>query len=621
MDPRLLDFYSSELYHLRESAAEFAKDHPKIAGRLTLDGINCADPYVERLLEGFAYLTARIQLKFDSHFPTFIQHLTEVVYPDYLSPVPAMTLVKFEPDYKDNSLEKGIKIPKDTALFSSMSNDMQTACEFRTAHEIFLWPIKISNITFETQSLSLPNVKSTEENSGCIRISIESVNNVLIENLTINHLSFYISADNNIASQIYEHLIAYSQNVYVTEKGKSNKVFQLGKNAIRAGGLGDSFNLLPISKKSFRAYRLLREYAAYPSRFMFFEIDDLQKALPNIKSTGFDLVIPLSKSSQDLERLVNKESMELFVTPAINLFPKIVDRVFVNHKSSEFHVVADRARPLDYEIHSIQKVKGFAADSQDEIPIYSLFSSIETSSNESDIFYSLRREKRVLSVNQKLRGFRTAYIGTEIFLGLVDTAAPPFPESLKQISIEALCTNRDLAIMIPTKQAGGDFTMNISAPIKMIKCIKAPSRPIEPAIDGDLSWGFINQLSLNYLSLEDTSPEEGAQALRQILSLYCFDNESPLKNQIKGIRSVKINPIIRRIPDSPTITFARGHEIELTVEQKYFEGFSPMIFASVLEQFFARHANLNSFTEMVLRVQGKGEVKRWSARLGRKPLL
>ena len=66
MDPRLLRYYNRELQHLNEMGAEFAKEFPKIAGRLGMESLPVADPYVERLIEGFAFLAARVQLKIDS---------------------------------------------------------------------------------------------------------------------------------------------------------------------------------------------------------------------------------------------------------------------------------------------------------------------------------------------------------------------------------------------------------------------------------------------------------------------------------------------------------------------------------------------------------------------------
>src|SRR3954469_17531868 len=106
MDTRLLRFYSEELTHLREMGAEFAQDFPKIAARLGLEGMEVADPYVERLLEGFAFLAARIQLKLDAEQPRLIAHLLESLYPNFLAPVPSMLVARLAVDPADPNLVK-----------------------------------------------------------------------------------------------------------------------------------------------------------------------------------------------------------------------------------------------------------------------------------------------------------------------------------------------------------------------------------------------------------------------------------------------------------------------------------------------------------------------------------
>ena len=90
MDTRLLKHYETELAFLREMGAEFANAYPKIASRLGMEGIEVVDPYVERLLEGSAFLAARVQLELDMQFPTFTSNLLEIVYPHYLAPTPSM---------------------------------------------------------------------------------------------------------------------------------------------------------------------------------------------------------------------------------------------------------------------------------------------------------------------------------------------------------------------------------------------------------------------------------------------------------------------------------------------------------------------------------------------------
>jgi len=148
MDPQLLKYYNSELRHLREMGGEFADEFPKIAARLGMDGFDCADPYVERLLEGFAFLAARVQLKVDAEFPRFTQHLLDMVYPNYLEPMPSMAVVQFQPDLTEGSLSEGFCIDKDSALRSQTGKDQQTPCEYRTAHPVYLWPLQISEAEY-----------------------------------------------------------------------------------------------------------------------------------------------------------------------------------------------------------------------------------------------------------------------------------------------------------------------------------------------------------------------------------------------------------------------------------------------------------------------------------------
>ena len=134
MDPRFLNYYSRELKHLRSTAWDFAQEFPKIAGRLSLDEFDCADPYVERLLEGFAFLAARVQLKLDAEFPVFTQAILETVYPHYLSPTPSMTVVQFNPQMAEGALAAGYEIRRGETLRSSpaRTNERRVSIARRT---------------------------------------------------------------------------------------------------------------------------------------------------------------------------------------------------------------------------------------------------------------------------------------------------------------------------------------------------------------------------------------------------------------------------------------------------------------------------------------------------------
>ena len=156
MDPRLLRYYNQELQHVREMGAEFARQFPKIAARLGVDGIEVSDPYVERLLEGFAFLAARVQLKLDAEFPRFTQRLLEILYPQFLAPTPSMLIAQFRPDMNDGNLASGFVIPRGSSMRSQLGKGDATACEFRTAHEVRLLPLEVAAASYFSYAPDLP---------------------------------------------------------------------------------------------------------------------------------------------------------------------------------------------------------------------------------------------------------------------------------------------------------------------------------------------------------------------------------------------------------------------------------------------------------------------------------
>lgn len=608
--------------HIRESAAEFSREFPKIAYRLNLDGLECPDPYVERLLEGFAFLAARVQLKLDAEFPAFTQHLTEVVFPDYLAPVPSMAIVHFEPDYNEGSLARGFTVPRDTAIFGRLGADAQTACEFHTAHELTLWPIEVVYAGFH----SCPPEIAGEMNippgaSGAIRLRLKIHGTATFDQIPVDSLVFHLAGDECVAAGLYEHLFSSCLGIAMLSTHRPARFRHwLDASCLEKAGFTDDEALLP-PHRSFRGYRLLREYSAFPARFLFFRLSGLREALATCKNHEVDLFVLLGRADPRLENIVDAGNFRLNATPAINLFTRHADRIHLDAGHTEYHLVPDRTSPMDFEVFSVTSVTGHGSSIGNEWQFRPMYATIDKATLHHDGFYSLRREARLLSSEQKRSGARTSYIGTEVFLSITETSTPPFDDRIKQLSVKTLCTNRDLPIFMPMGNANGDFTARISLPVLAIRCLRMPSRPIPPLLEREAAWRLISHLSLNFLSLTDSSPSEGAAALRQMLELYGIDDESPLRRQLEGISSVGVAPIVRRMPTRGPVTMGRGIEISLTCDQRYFEKTSPFVLASVLEDFFSRHASINSFTETVLHVSGRGEIKRWKPKPGRRPVL
>lgn len=625
MDPRLLKYYNRELQHVREVGAEFASEFPKIAGRLGLDTFECSDPYVERLFEGFAFMAARVQLKVDSEFPNFTQHLLEIIYPHYVSATPSMTVVEFKPDLSEEGLAAGLSIPKGASLRSLVAKGEQTACEYRTAQAIQLFPLEITQLDYlptlaAVSSAGLSSANYLNRAKAALRIVLRTTTGAKFNQLALDKLPVFLRGSGGIPYRLYEQLLANSTAIACKFKqGSAAAVKFADSHFVRGVGFEQEEALLQQTPRSFDGYRILQEYFAFPERYLFVELGQLSGLIADCETDEIELFVLLDRSDAQLVNAVDKTNLALFCVPAINLFPKRADRIRVDHRQSEYHLVVDRGRPMDYEVFSVNQVEGFGNGQNVEQTFLPFYGSKAAFHNQSETaFYTLRRQKRVLSSKQRRKGVRSSYVGSEVFLSLVDAAQAPYSKTLSQLGLETLCTNRDLPLVMPVGLSDTDFTLQISAPVKSIRCIAGPTRPLPAAYDADTVWRLINHLSLNYLSLIDNDATTGASALRELLSLYADNREPAIKKQIEGVISVSAKNVVRRIDSNGPMVFGRGLEITVLFDESAFEGGGYFLLGTVLEQFFARYVSINSFVETVIRTTDRGEVARWPVRIGRR---
>jgi len=423
-----------------------------------------------------------------------------------------------------------------------------------------------------------------------------------------------------VANKLYELCLGASLGVLVLPSATQEFQF-LSPATLRPVGFSDGEALLPVTLRSFQGYRLLHEYFSCPQRFRFFELTELARGIKRAERETIELVILLERGDTALDGVVDASNFALHCTPAVNLFHKPrIDRIHVTDSTHEFHVVADRTRPLDFEIYEVTDVVGHGADREQRfLPFYAAYSSDEDDSQRS--YFTTRREPRLVSPELKRRGTRSSYIGSEVFLSLVDSVEAPYSVDLRQLSMQALCTNRDLPLLMPVGLGKSDFTLNIAAPVASVRVISGPTRPAGALADGAVAWRAISHLSLNYLSLVNSTPQEGATALRELLGLYAVAADVAAKRQIDAVRSVRVDRVVRRLPASGPIAFGRGLEITLEVDELGFEGGSAFLLGAVLDQLFARYVSINSVTETVLRSQSRGEINRWTPHWGARPTL
>ncbi|MCP1673929.1 type VI secretion system protein ImpG [Natronocella acetinitrilica] len=622
MDPRLLEHYEQELRYIREMGAEFARDYPKIAGRLGMDGVDCADPYVERLLEGFAFLTARVQHKIDARFPEFTHQLLDLVYPHLTAPTPSMAVVGLQPDLTAGTLLGGYRVPAGTPMRSQLAKGEKTACEYRTAHEVRLWPLQVSAARYLPNPgvLAARGIPTPSGVRAALQIELELTAGDSLAELPLDCLAFYLRGSDEAPMWLYEILHGGFAGACLRDDVEAPARIADGVS-IRQPGFDRDEALLPSVRRTFDGYRLLQEYFTFPQRFLFAEFTGLEGAISKLDGRRLEITVLLSRADNRLEHVVNAEAFLLNATPVINLFRHTADRIHVKPERTEFHVVPDRNRPMDLEVYQVLSVTGHGRG-KDAVQPFEMFYRVgrDKADAEPGAYYFTSRRPRLGSTRQRQRGGRTNYLGSEVFLSLVDEAQAPFADELRQLDVTLLCTNRDLPIQMAVGKGATDFTLDIAAPVKAVRVVAGPTRPRAAFRAGETSWRLVSHLSLNYLSLIDEDEHAGARALRQLLDLY-VDAKDPLARHVEGVVSIGSRAAVRRMPIRGPICFGNGLELRLRLDEDAFTGVGAFLLGAVLDRFFAKYVSLNSFTQTIVESTQRGEIMRWPARAGRRMTL
>lgn len=626
MDLKFLDYYNQELTFIRELASEFAEKHPKIASRLGMQGINVADPYVERLIEAFCFISARTQLKLDAEFPHFTQRLLDVIYPNYNSPTPSMGVVQLKPNLKEGDLTQGYLFPSHSALHTRIPAGEITRCEFRTSQDVTLWPLEITEARLTSVPPDIPNLEpyriSHSKLKGALRIKLRLQGDVLFSQLNgLERLPIYINGDERIASHIFE--LVHANHVAVIVRGvddapANNHV--ISNAPLTFEGLQAEQSLLPLAWNIFHGHNLMQEYFSCRQRFYFFTPTQLAPGLKNNHSQEAEIIILLDRLEQSLVGHVDPSRFLLFCTPAINLFPKRMDKIELSRAQNEFHIVPDRSRPLDFEIYSIKNVLGQQAETAKEIAFNPLYQTRHCDNGNFGRYYSITRRLRNNAQNRRKYDTRTPYSGTEVFISLVDQHEAPYGEDIRYLSVDALVTNRDLPRLI-SQTAAMDLTVVESAPVHGASFVCQPSAPRAAFASGESAWRLIRQLNFNYLPLSDMEHTPGGEALRNMLRLYITTSDRESLAQINGLVSCQTEPVIRRLPGNGLLVYGRGVHCILTVDEENFSGVSPYLFGLIMENYIARHAAINVFTEMELHSMQRGRIGQWKPRPGKRGAL
>ena len=613
MRDELLVYYERELDYLRKMAVHFAEKHPKVASRLVLEPTRCEDPHVERLLEAFAFLSARVHLKIDDEFPEISEALLTIVYPQLVRPVPSMSIVEFQLDPEEGKLTSGLPIARNSMLHSRPVSGVP--CTFRTCYDTTLWPVTVSAAEWRPPSRLQPPVKASDS-SGAIRVEIKCAPGVTLQDLKIDKLRFYLDGESGFINSVYELLCSRVTRILVRDPTPGSKVapVTLPANALQPVGFAEDEGMLSYARRSFVGHHLLLEYFSFPEKFFFVDLTGLASIWPSGPKQSVELVFLISEVDtedrrQRLELELNQRTFRLGCSPIVNLFQQVAEPVQLNQRKHEYPVVPDVRRPHATEIFSVDEVVCLNTDTQQSTvcePFYSLRHSSRTGSQQ---FFWLSRRRPSLRPNDE---------GTDMFLSLIDLSLRPAAPDANILSIRTTCTNRDLPSRLPFGNDDGDFELDGASPLKRIVALRKPTATVRPQSGKAALWRLISHLSLNHLSLV----EEGTEALKQILRLYDTGRTAYSQNLIDSVLRVKSCPHFARISSDYGISFARGTRVELELDESQFVGSGVYLFASVLERFLGLSATLNSFTQLVVTTPQRKEILReWMPRAGRKILI
>lgn len=608
----LLYYYERELAFLRRMGAEFAHKYPKVASRLLLEPSKCEDPHVERLLEGFAFLAARIHLKLEDDFSEVSEALLNLIYPHYVRPIPSMSLVEFHLDPEQGKLTSGFEIPRGAPLNTDSVGG--SPCKFQTCYDTVLWPITVEKARWITPDQLDPPVKTSE--SWALQVRLQCLPDVTFANLELDTLRLHLSGERNLTSTLYELLCNNCTQIFIRESkaGGKLKSVQLPATALTPVGFAKDEGMLPYPGRSLLAYRLLQEYFTFPEKFLFLDLAGFDQ----VREAGFgpraEVVFLISQFERAdrremLETGISAKTVRLGCAPVVNLFSQPSEPILLTQKRHEYPIVPDARRRETTSVFSVDEVLASSPGAAETLRFESFYSHRHAGNGkDGGMFWYARRKPTPWDEENS----------TDVHISFVDLSARQIFPDLDAVTTRVTCFNGDLPSRLPFGNENGDFVLPGGGPIQKIVALVKPTRVVQPPLGKAQLWRLISQLSLNYMSLV----EGGADGLRELLRLHNFADSASVDKQIQGIVRVGNQPCYSRIEGEHGVSFARGHQVEIEFDEDQFAGEGVYLFASVIERFLGLYASLNSFCVLRASTQQRKEILReWPPRAGWKTLL
>lgn len=669
----LLPHYERELAFLRTRAADFAQRYPKIAGRLQLSGDVGDDPHVERLMEAFALLSARIHKRLDDDFPLFTEALLEVLYPHYLRPFPSCAIARLDLSAQASQMSQPFNLPRGTELTSRPVRGVP--CRFRTSQSTSLLPLRVAEVTFRHALGAPAGTPVPQQATSVLSITLEKLSPTLSWQAALSSpLRIYLDGEASQVSALREALCRQAVGVmWQAEAGQPWRTVGEGRLGVdgacvlpQGAGFADDEALIDWDDRSHPAYRLLSEYFAFPDKFQFVDLPALFAApssapslspqAPGVVASGgassrltVHVLMAGLRSDADVSRLLEAVAVHNIVlgaVPVVNLFRQAADPIRITHQQESHAVVVDGRRAHGHEVHALERVyrvrQTAHGDVIDEVrPFFSLQHDALLSEDGLTPHGWGMSPVGAVALQASSTGAGEAHPqpayplpaywqlhrdddlaerspGHELLLTLVDANQQPTVPAVETLSLDVLATNRDLPCLLAPGTPGGDLFMGGGGPAREIVLLRKPTRSQRVQRGKGMLWRLISHLSLNHLSLSGG----GLDALKELLRLYDLPHSASNRRQVEALVGIEFRADTAWLPGEPFATFVRGTEVRLTVDEQGFVGTGLGLFVAVLDHFFGLYVHINSHVRLtVLSARTQEELIACPPRHGARPLL
>ena len=630
------DAYERELDILYERSVEFAEEFPGLADRLGGVLRENIDPAIAGLLEGAAFLAARVQLKLDEEFRGFTMELLEQIFPDALAPFPSCMVVEAPAATRPTSDGTPRVFARGEYLDARFRDaDKRVTCRFSLTSALTVLPVAIEGITYHDRTTTLGGLGQDPDRGtrAGLQLDLATTDGQDFAALRSDSLGFHLPADMLRAMAFYEQIHCSTLRVSLRwlQPNGDPAFLRLAPAQVEQIGFGPDEFLFDRQSNLFQGFALLRDFFAFPRKFLGFRLTGLSDALRAVRAGQMQLIFEFDRVNDDLARQIQPRDIRVNCAPAINLFEESSNQIRLDDRRHEYVVTPDSSPITHYEIQRILRVHasyGTAHDRVEVLPLYAL--PQDSTAPRASYYYTMRRKPRRLTEAERRSGLRADYLGTETWLAIHEPPESVIGRRAQRLHLRTLCSNRHLPVALPLVRSD-DFNL-VSDQMMTLSCVNGPTPPREPmteteragphrTLQGDVYWRLISYLSLNHFGLDDRFGRDGAASLREILTLFADLSDNVTETQIAGITALNVRPVTRSIRRPEGFFPARGLEISVTFDEAAFEGSGIILLAAVLDRFFAEYVSINSFTQMVTVSKQRGIVKRWPPRTGSGPLI